>query len=81
MVLILGMEMRAVMLHTWLGVHADDDTEETADLGHAFFLEFQQNDSILLQSTYRSHPAVQRFALLAGRGGGAHSEVDHQAHR
>jgi hypothetical protein len=44
-ILIVGMEVRAVVWSAWLSVHADDDTEEATDLGHAFFL-----NPILLQS-------------------------------
>jgi hypothetical protein len=44
------MEMRAVMWSSGFSVHADNDSKETTDFRHAFFLALQQNDTILHQS-------------------------------
>jgi hypothetical protein len=50
MVLIVSVEMRAAVLSAWLGVHTDNDAEETADLWHAMHHVLQQDASILHHS-------------------------------
>jgi hypothetical protein len=56
------------MWSSWLSVHADNNSEETTDFGHAFFLESWQNDTILHQSNQCFGLAAQWFASSSPSG-------------